>query len=143
MAAPTTWKDDGTLQAFMLDALGTVASLLGWGVSDVLESLNDLLLALGHDSAAEIPATQMRESRALARLYAWRKAVPALAGLHSFTADKSQYDLSKVMAQAKEALAAAEADAYEFNPAYAISTVAVVHKHDPYIMLDDDERTLN
>lgn len=143
MAAPTSWENNGALQAFMIDALGTVAQALGWGVSSVLEAANDLLLDMGYTDVTEIPTARIRESRALARVYAWKKAVPALAGLHSFSADQQRYDLSDVQKMANVALQQAITDYMEFDPSYSVGTVAVIHKNDPYVYLPDSERTVD
>jgi hypothetical protein len=140
MAAPTSYTE-ATLAEYILAILGPVAAALGWAEqADVQETLNEALLAYGVADIAD--ADDIAKLRALARREAWRAAAAATAGDYDFEADGGRYNRSQVHAQALAAFQAAMVDAMPYDPDYAVSVDAIVHIHDPYTVLDDEERTL-
>lgn len=140
MAAPSSYTEE-TLAAFMLAALNKVAASLGWtSLADVQEAVNDTLLAYGVSDISA--ATDVTKLRALARVAVWQQVVAAVAVAYNFSADGGSYSRSQLQDMALKALAQAQTMAASYDPNYRITTAKIVYKHDPYLPIADEDRTL-
>ncbi|MGK2898623.1 MAG: hypothetical protein ACSLE9_08030 [Burkholderiaceae bacterium] len=133
MPAPTGYATEAALQALMVDRLGEVGAMLGWTVSNgkLDEPVNDTLLALGVSTIGA--ATNVRQVRALATLFAWRAAVRSLPAFFDFQSADETFNRSQVMKAAASALAAAEADAAPYGVGAHVAYLdAIDRTQDPY-----------
>ncbi len=141
MSAPTAYTSD-TLQAYMVAALGGVATVLGLTADSFVDAVDDVCLAMGISDVSE--ATEMVKVRALARYHALRHAQTHLATWYDFSADGASFNRSQAQEQVKAMLAQAEADAmpYLSGNQYAVTkaTVNYTTDADPYQWtLDGDD----
>lgn len=145
MAAPDSYSE-ATLAEYMHAALGELATVMGYtAASSYTEAVNEALLEYGADSIASISGREnIRKLRAIARVMALRKVVYDTTGDYDFEADGGRYDRSQVNKQAQAALALAESEAMALGAlaGYVVGVDSVVHVHDPYTYLDDDDRVI-
>jgi hypothetical protein len=144
MPAPTSYTETQLAQ-FMLNEMGNVAASLNWTVqTDVQPAIDEALLLYGVDDIGEVAGREnIRKLRALARVSMWQLAVNSLAADYDFRADGGDYKRSQLHAQAVQALDRAKADAAEFDVSVnVVARDSIVHVHDPYAALDDDEAVL-
>ena len=143
MAAPSSYSET-ELATFMHTLLGRVATALGWSVGggDYGEAVNDALLAGGWSSISEVSsAAAIQKLRALARVAVWRWVVPATAAHIDIKSGPTEMDWSQLHAQARTALALAEADALAYSAEYAVQVDGVQYVNDPYQYWPDELRT--
>ena len=140
MAAPSSYTEE-TLAAYMLTCLSKVAAVLGWTtLGDVQEAVNDTLLAYGVGDISA--ATDVIKLRALARVAIWQQAVASLAAGYDFSADGGSYSRSQLQAMAARALEQAQTLAMPYDATYRVTTATITYKHDPYLPIADEDRTL-
>jgi len=144
MAAPTSYTET-TLADFMKAAIGDLATTLGWTATptNYQEPVNETLLAYGVTDITTISGTaNIRKLRAIARVQVWRQVVAAVAGDFDFEADDGKFSRSQVQEMARQALALAESDAAAVGglEGYEVGIDTVVHVHDPYRYVEDEDR---
>jgi hypothetical protein len=98
------------------------------------EAMYSALLAYGVSNV--ILCTDMAKLRALARVYAWRAVVAAVAGDYDFTDAGSTYNRSQITQNAQDALALAEADAWAYLPGGVITRQPFTLTDNPYRRVD-------
>ncbi|MFZ6028036.1 MAG: hypothetical protein ACOYYS_10000 [Chloroflexota bacterium] len=141
MTPPTSYTETSLAQ-YVLDELGTVATVLGWtATSSVSSCVDDALLEMDvSDISTVTEAEDIRWLRAVAKYYGWRKAVANLSTKYDFsTGDSGSFKRSQMHAAARasmelareEANEAAIAAGQEMYPGYEVGTVTLV-QDDPY-----------
>lgn len=143
MAIPSGYTEQA-LAAYMHDVLGAVGTSLDFSVTDgdYAEAVNDALVAYGVDDIQTVSGrANIARLRALARVEAWRLVVRNTAGDYDFQADGARYNRSQIHAQAQENLQEALNDAAAYDPSYRVGIDRIVHKHDPYAYLPEEDRT--
>jgi len=130
----------------MKTALGAVADAVGLTTTpdDYQEAVNAALLTYGADDIAGITGREnIQKLRALAKIEAWKLVLAQTAGDFDFRADGGSYNRSQIYAQAVQSLLLAELDAMALGAliGYQVGVDKLVHIHDPYIYLEDDDRT--
>jgi hypothetical protein len=140
MAAPTSYTEI-TLASFMLAALSSVATAMGWtALADVQEAINDTLLAYGVTDI--IQATDIKKLRALAKVAVWQQVAAATAGDYDFSADGGSYSRSQLHEMAVDALGLAQTAASVYDTDYQMGLVRVEWKNDPYSAADPEDSTI-
>ena len=123
-----------------------MAGVLGWTVADgkYNEIVNETLLTYGVDAITEVSGRDnLRKLRTLGRVEAWRAVVRETATDFDFKADGGDYKRSQIHAQAKAALEAAQDEAAIYDDSYRVVIDQVVHVHDPYAYVPDEDRTIS
>lgn len=131
MPLPTSYNE-ATLKAYMVRALGGLATVLGIDDDSMAEAANDVTQACG---VVDVAAADVAQVRALAKVAALRVAQTTAAGWYDFGADGGDYKRSQVNEQIEKLLAAAERDAMLYDGAggYSVLTGTVRYTADPYI----------
>ena len=139
MAVPTTYTEE-TLAQFIIGALSQVGSVLGWTtLADVQDVVDETLLAYGVDTIDA--AMEVRKMRTLARREAWRAAAAGLAIHFDFSADGGSYSKEQLYTHAQEMFRQTEQAAYAYDSGYQVGVDRLRYVHDPYRVVDEDERT--
>ena len=139
MQVPSSYNE-ASLRAYVVTALGAVATVLGWTPLDlrVENACIDALFMYGASTPEE--ATDVAKLRLLARVAAWRAVISDVTADYDFSADGASYNRSKVHAQALSSLKQAEADVmaqgYSMYNAYIDP---IVYRHDPYAVYSLDD----
>ena len=133
MAIPTSYTED-ELRSYMVTALGDVASVLDIGTADMEEPANDVIDSYGVTDVAS--ATNVTKLRALARVGAWRKASQTATVQYTFRSGQSAFNRSDMYKFISDQLSRAESEAYQYDPAYAITVQPIEYKNDPYEPLE-------
>jgi hypothetical protein len=142
-----TYLTEAQLAAYLHATLGPVADLMSYTVpASYAEPIAGTLLTLGWDAVTDADtATKTAQLRAVARWQAWQMVADQTAGYSSFSADGQSHQVNQVHVQAVARAAAAEMDALRLGVAVggaAVSVVSVIHRHDPYSdLLDDEDKT--
>lgn len=141
MPVPTSYTE-ATLAAFQVDALGNLATALGWtaATSAVVEAVTDTLLAYGVSDVAT--AADIPRLRALARVAIWQAVARATAGYFKFAVETLSFDRDQVHDHALAMIAEAEREAGWVGAGPVLVVTSVSRPHDPYTWVPIDARTL-
>lgn len=129
ITVPTVYTDV-TLEAFMVDALGDVATALGIVASDLDEAVINTLMAYGETLVAN--CTDMAKIRAISRVEAWKVAAKNVAADYNFSEGNASYSRSQMHDMIAKELAQAIQDAAGYISGYSIETGTMTWKQDPY-----------
>lgn len=131
MTVPTVYSES-VLADFMLQALGSIATVLSLDAVSFEESVNDVLLAYGVDDIAD--ADDIQQLRALARVAAWKRALTEAASKYDVSDGTMSLKRSQLLTQIRATLSIAETDAapYLDDGVAVASRSAVVYADDPY-----------
>lgn len=127
MSLPLSYSEE-SLASYMNLCLGTVASFLGYSapnggeLGSYAEQVNQVLLECGAESVEQI--SDRKQARALAEMFAWRKACGSLATHYSFMVEGNRYERNQVFEQAAQALRAAETAALPYLAEYKVDVLA-------------------
>jgi hypothetical protein len=132
VAVPTSYTES-QLKAFMITALGRIATVIDWDADtdQVAEAVNDTLLAYGVDDIAD--ATDIVKLRALSRYSVLQAAHAWLATDFRFSADGGSYDRQQVFDHVGSLLDTAHSEAFAYLPRYTVKASTVGYPADPYI----------
>ena len=108
MALPAVYTESA-LASYMLATLGEVAGVLGLDALEIIEAVNDALLAYGTADIAQ--ATDIPRLRAAARVAVWRLALARASSLYQFSADGASYHRQQMTEHIRAMLVREEADA--------------------------------
>jgi hypothetical protein len=122
-----TSYSEATLAAYLDDALGPMADVLGWsvGANSYNLPISRTLRALGlSDVTTVTAAADLAALEAVALREAWRLVVQHLATRYDISLDQQSLKRSQLQAMAKEALLLAEADTVLALAASGVTLVA-------------------
>lgn len=134
MPVPASYTEE-TLAAFLHQALGSTATVLGWSVvaGSYDHIVTQTLLDYGTDTIGDITGlSNLAKLQALAMVRLWSAVVMATAGLYDFKADGGQYNRSQIHAAAMAALQESKAQALAYDPNYQVTVGLVTYPDDPY-----------
>lgn len=122
MSLPTVY-DETSLAVLMHTMLGAVGGFLGYPQPTVdagifAEEVNQVLLECGLDELSA--ASDLKQLRALAGLFAWRKACADLSAQYDFMVEGNHYQRGQVFEHAANALMRAETDALPYREEYQV-----------------------
>jgi hypothetical protein len=122
-----TSYSEATLAAYLDDALGPMADVLGWsvGANSYNLPISRAMRALGlSDVTTVTAAADLAALEAVALREAWRLVVQHLATRYDFSRDQQSLSRSQMQKMAKEALQIAEADTVLALAASGVTLVA-------------------
>jgi hypothetical protein len=138
---PATSYTESTLADFMLDEIGQMATILSWSdLSDVQAAVNRAIRAYG--VAAIASATDMDKLEALARVAIWQRVADYTVAAIKVSSDGASFDRQQIHEHATEKLKAAQAEALAYDSAYEVGVDRLKFIHDPYEVIDEDDRDL-
>jgi hypothetical protein len=124
---PTTSYTESSLAAYLHEALGPMAGVLGWsvGANSYNLPISRAMRALGlSDVTTVAAAADLAVLEAVATREAWRLVVQHLATRYDLSLDQQSLKRSQLQAMAKESLQIAEADTVLALAASGVTLVA-------------------
>jgi hypothetical protein len=146
MPVPTSYTEPA-FGRYMLSVIDQVGVTLGWDVTDLVvqEAVSDALLDYGDDPIGDITgSTNIRKLRALGQRAIWRAVVHATSDYYSITDNGQRLDRQQVNEQARKSMLLAQelCDTVGATTGWTMGVHAIVRPHDPYSVIEDDQRVM-